>query len=274
MLYIQESLAPGEKILKFTQYHWMYVAQSALGASIFVLLAFAMLFVGTIYHYYDIVKVPPWRILEAAAQLSFSDYVKAVWHINILIRVGAFLLFLMAIIQVGARILVRVTTEMGVTNRRVVFKRGLISRKVDEMRVDFIDGADLDQGIWGRIFNYGGIKMYGTGVEGIFFPYYTEDPVNFRRAIQAARAVQTTPQGGQAVQNPRSHAAAPVDYSDSSEPHHPLHQQNYPHQPSQHRVTPTSEPVTVEELKNLSAPAEPSQEPIPGSRVRVERHEQ
>lgn len=271
MLYIQESLAPGEKILKFTQYHWMYVAIAGFGASIYVLLAFALLFVGTIYHYYDIVKVPPWRIFEAAAQLSFSDYLKAIWHVNILIRVGAFLLFLMAIIQIGARILVRVTTEMGVTNRRVVFKRGLISRKVDEMRVDFIDGADLDQGIWGRIFNYGGIKMYGTGVEGIFFPYYTEDPVNFRRAIQAARAVQTSPQGGAAL-NPRSQA--PSEYSDSSEPHHPLHQQHYPPQQSQHRITPTSDPVTVDELKNIKAPEEPSQEPPPGSRVRVQNHEQ
>lgn len=241
MLYIQESLAPGEKILKLTQYHWMYVALSAFGASIFILLAFALLFVGTIYHYYDIVKVPPWRIFEAAAQLSFSDYIKAIWHVNILVRVGAFLLFLMAIIQVGARVLVRITTEMGVTNRRVVFKRGLVSRKVDEMRVDFIDGADLDQGIFGRIFNYGGVKMYGTGVEGIFFPYYTEDPVNFRRAIQAARAVQTAPhenyQQQQPVQNPRSEKAT-VDYSDHSEPHHPLHQQMHPTQRSQHVVPP------------------------------------
>jgi len=271
MLYIQESLAPGEKILKFTQYHWMYVALSALSASIFIFIAIALLFVGTIYHYYDIVKVPPWRIFEAAAQLSFSDYVKAVWHVNILIRVGAFLLLLMAIIQVGARILVRVTTEMGVTNRRVVFKRGLISRKVDEMRVDFIDGADLDQGIWGRIFNYGGIKMYGTGVEGIFFPYYTEDPVNFRRAVQAARAVQTAPQAQGAVQNPRAINNAP-DYSDNSEPHHPLHQQHYAPQQSAHRVTPTSEPVTVEELKNISAPPEPAVEPKLGSQVRRDSH--
>ena len=276
MLYIQESLAPGEKILKFTQYHWMYVALSVFGASIFILMAFALLFVGTIYHYYDIVKVPPWLIFKAAAKLSFTDYVTGIWKVNILIRVGAFLLFLMAIIQVGARILVRVTTEMGVTNRRVVFKRGLISRKVDEMRVDFIDGADLDQGIMGRIFNYGGIKMYGTGVEGIFFPYYTEDPVNFRRAVQAARAVQIAPQSpNQAPQNPRSQmneAAAANEYSDANEPHHPVHQQHFPQQQSMHMPNNTGN-MSPEQLKQLQVPGELPEEPVPGSRVRIQNHE-
>lgn len=275
MMYIQESLAPGEKILKFTQYHWLYVALSALSASIFILLAFALLFVGTIYHYYDIVKVPPWKIFLAAKQLSIGDYIKAVWHINILIRVGAFLLFLMAIIQIGARILVRVTTEMGVTNRRVVFKRGLISRKVEEMRVDFIDGADVDQGIMGRIFNYGAIKMYGTGAEGIIFPYFMEDPVNFKRAIQAARAVQIS---GNGQSGPRHQ----VQTEDSYQPAHPLHQQHQQYNSElrqqeeeirRQNFKPRGPAVSAEELKHIVPPGEPDNTDLPpGSRVRRDQH--
>ena len=268
MMYIQESLGPGEKILKFTQYHWIYVALSVLSASIFVLLAFAVLFVGTIYHYYDIVKVPPWRIFEAAAQLTMGDYFKAIWHLNIVVRAGAFLLLLMAIIQVGARVLVRVTTEMGVTNRRVVLKRGLVSRKVEEIRVDFIDDVGLDQTIMGRILNYGQIKMFGTGIEGITFPFYMEDPVNFRRAVQAARAVQIA---GVDQNGPR-HI---IRTDDESQPHHPLHQQLHPPQFSKPpKITPTSEPVSPEQLKHLHVkPVEVDEAALPpGSRVKNQLH--
>ncbi len=261
MLYIQESLAPGEKILKFTQYHWMYVALSVFSASFFVLMAICFLFVGVIYHYYDIVKVPPWMIFRAAAELAPGDYVKAIWHTNIIIRVCAFLLFLMAIIQVGARILVRITTEMGVTNRRVVYKRGLVSRKVEEMRVDFIDGADVDQTIMGRIFNYGRVKMYGTGTEGIEFPLFMDDPVNFRRAVQAARAVQiskpnTTP-GNPAGETPAQHPKSNV-----SEIYHEA-----PHPILQTTIKPNGPAISAEDLKKLSQPEDPGFEPPQGNSI-------
>lgn len=187
MSYIHESLSPGEKIYKVTHYHWMYLAGSFLGAGLFLLAAMLTIFLAIIYHYYDIVKLPPWMIHKAAAELAFKDYLAAFWHINVLFRVAAFIMVLMALIQIGARFLVRATTEMAVTNRRVVFKRGLISRKVEEMRIDYIEGADVNQTMIGRLMSYGQIKIYGTGTESIVLPLFTEDPVNFRRALEAAR---------------------------------------------------------------------------------------
>lgn len=194
MSYIQESLSPGEKIYKVSHYHWMYLAGSFVGAGLFLLAAIFTIFLAIIYHYYDIVKLPPWMIHTAAAELAFKDYLSAFWHINLLFRAAAFVMILMALIQVGARLLVRATTEMAVTNRRVVLKRGLISRKVEEMRIDYIEGADVNQTMFGRLLGYGQIKVYGTGTESIVFPLFTEDPVNFRRALEAARnTMQITP---------------------------------------------------------------------------------
>lgn len=187
MSYIRESLSPGEKIYKLSHYHWVYIAGSFAGAFLFLFLAFALIFLGIIYHYHTLVKVPPWMIHVAAADLALKDYFTAFWHIHILFRAAAFILVLMAIIQVGARLLVRATTEMAVTNRRAIYKRGLISRKVEEMRIDYIEGTDVNQTMLGRLLNYGQIKVYGTGTESIFYPIYTEDPVNFRRALESAR---------------------------------------------------------------------------------------
>ena len=101
----------------------------------------------------------------------------------------AFVLIFMGFVQVGGMMLVRVATEIAVTNRRVILKRGLISRKVEEMRVDFIEGSDVNQTVMGRMFGYGQVKCYGTGTENIFFPKYTSDPIGFRRAIQSARSM-------------------------------------------------------------------------------------
>lgn len=194
MSYIQESLSPGEKIYKLSHYHWVYIAGSCLGAFLFIFLGFALIFLAIIYHYYDFFKLPPWMIFKAASELALKDYLAAFWHINPLFRIAAFIMLLMAIIQVGARLLVRATTEMAVTNRRAVFKRGLISRKVEEMRIDYIEGTDVNQTMLGRLLGYGQVKVYGTGTESIFYPLYTEDPVNFRRALESARStMQVSP---------------------------------------------------------------------------------
>lgn len=187
MHYVQESLSPGEKILKISHYHWVYVMGAVISALIFFFVAVAIIFLGIIYHYYDITKLPPWNIPAAASELAMSDYARAFWHTNILVRVAAFIMILMGILSIGARMLVRSTTEMAVTTKRVILKRGLVSRRVDQMRTDFIEGDDLDQSIMGRLFNYGQVKIYGTGTESIFFPPYTTDPIGFRRALQAAR---------------------------------------------------------------------------------------
>jgi len=215
MSYIHESLSPGEKIYKLTQYHWIYVAGALVSALFFVLLGLTSLFLGIIYHYYDVLKVPPWMIFKAAGELAFKDYLNAFWHTNILFRAVGFLLFLMAFIQIGARMLVRATTEMAVTNRRVVFKRGMVARKVEEMRIDYIEGSDVNQTMFGRMFNYGQVKVYGTGTESIWFPVYMADPVNFRRALEAAR--NTLPQSSPVLQPRPAFPAAPEQDSDDND---------------------------------------------------------
>jgi hypothetical protein len=212
MTYIEESLSPGEKILKITNYHWMYLVGSFINALFFVFLAGLTIFLAIIYHYYDIVKLPPWMIHKAAMELAMSDYIRAFWHTNFLARMGAFMLIFTGLLQIGATMLVRATTEIAVTNRRIVLKRGLISRKVEEMRVDFIEGADVNQTIMGRIFGYGQVKTYGTGTENIFFPVYTADAIGFRRAIQAARNMNMAPQQGGYTGNHPEYQPAPTGY--------------------------------------------------------------
>jgi hypothetical protein len=47
--------------------------------------------------------------------------------------------------------------------------------------------VSLDQSLWARIFGYGRVVVTGTGDAVIMFPAMAH-PVDFRRAIEAARA--------------------------------------------------------------------------------------
>jgi uncharacterized membrane protein YdbT with pleckstrin-like domain len=57
----------------------------------------------------------------------------------------------------------RWTTEIAVTDRRVIFKRGLIRRHTIEMNMDKVESVDVDQSLGGRILGYGDIVVRGTG---------------------------------------------------------------------------------------------------------------
>ena len=60
-------------------------------------------------------------------------------------------------------------TEYAITNKRVITKRGLIVRIVEEMNLGSIEGVNLGQGIFGRIFNYGSIIISGRGTSNVHF---------------------------------------------------------------------------------------------------------
>lgn len=59
------------------------------------------------------------------------------------------------------------TTEMAVTNKRVIYKVGWIARRTEEINVNRIEELNVKQSILGRILGYGSIFMRGTGGSSI-----------------------------------------------------------------------------------------------------------
>jgi uncharacterized membrane protein YdbT with pleckstrin-like domain len=78
----------------------------------------------------------------------------------------------------------RWTTEIAVTNRRVIYKRGFIRRHTIEMNMDKIESVDVDQSVIGRLFDYGTITVHGTGT-GIEPLYKIDSPIEFRNNVTA-----------------------------------------------------------------------------------------
>ena len=75
------------------------------------------------------------------------------------------------------------TTNMVVTDRRVIAKFGLISRRAIEMRISKIESIQVDQTLMGRLLGFGTVLVHGTG--GAFEPLsIVADPLGFKRAIE------------------------------------------------------------------------------------------
>jgi uncharacterized membrane protein YdbT with pleckstrin-like domain len=109
-----------------------------------------------------------WTIYSLAIALALCGLV--IWWIsfkfydnNYVGGAVAALLLLGALVSFIPAWLRRAGTEIAVTDRRVILKRGLIRRHTVEMNMGKVESVDVDQTVAGRIFNYGDVTIRGTG---------------------------------------------------------------------------------------------------------------
>ena len=74
------------------------------------------------------------------------------------------------------------TTEMAVTNKRIIYKTGLISRNTTELMIGKVESVQVNQGIIGRMFGFGRVDVSGTGSNSSTFKGVV-DPLAFRAAV-------------------------------------------------------------------------------------------
>ena len=155
MRYVRRVLQPGETIVYATRLHWLIYIHT-------ILLSIAC-------------------IILAGAAVSTSDN----QGISLALGISAVIFALLAL-SAGLRAFIRrVTTELAVTDHRVIYKSGLISRHTIEMNRDKVESVDVDQSFLGRIFGYGTVIVRGTG--GSLEPMRNiGDPLTFRTYITAS----------------------------------------------------------------------------------------
>jgi uncharacterized membrane protein YdbT with pleckstrin-like domain len=98
---------------------------------------------------------------------------------------GAAILGLLAFLSWARAAIRRATTELAVTDRRVIYKTGLLARHTLEMNRGKVESVDVNQSVLGRMFGFGTIILRGTG--GSLEPMrMISDPLVFRSHITAA----------------------------------------------------------------------------------------
>lgn len=97
--------------------------------------------------------------------------------------IGAFLLLCAGLLALEAYIKVS-TSEFAVTNRRVLIKVGLLRRTSLELLLPKVESIAVDQGLFGRMLDFGTIGIRGTGGSREGFANIAA-PLEFRRQVQA-----------------------------------------------------------------------------------------
>jgi uncharacterized membrane protein YdbT with pleckstrin-like domain len=149
MSYVTEVLQPGETLRFSTNIHWFVYLKAILA------LIVGLVLLGWYY---------------AEGQSVF------------VLLFGGVVFTLTAVILAVPAWLRRFGTEVAVTDRRVIYKTGLIQRHTIEINIDKIESADVDQSIVGRLFGFGSITIRGTG-EGVEPLRNIAQPLQLRNAV-------------------------------------------------------------------------------------------
>jgi uncharacterized membrane protein YdbT with pleckstrin-like domain len=154
MRYVDRVLQPGEKILQITSI-------SRVG----YIRGIAVLVGASVVWYLTAIPALPW--------IKFTAGIAGL----LLIVIGLYV-----IVLTWWR---RFTTEVAVTDKRVIYAVGFVNRHTVEMNMDKIESVDVEQHLPARLFNYGDIVIHGTG-ETREILREIDDPLDFRSHITAA----------------------------------------------------------------------------------------
>lgn len=123
--------------------------------------------------------------------LSDGEEVRALFKLHWFARIPMIIWIILAIPTIGITLLLASwewlrlrNIEQGVTNKRVILKRGIISRKTEEMKITSIETVEIIQGVMGRIFGYGTVKVTGRGLSDLLFRNIN-DPMDVKRKIES-----------------------------------------------------------------------------------------
>jgi uncharacterized membrane protein YdbT with pleckstrin-like domain len=88
----------------------------------------------------------------------------------------------LGLIFIAVAVINVLTTELVITNKRVIAKFGLISRKTVELKNNKVESVQVDQSIMGRLLNFGTIVVSGAGGPQAPIPNISE-PLTFRSKL-------------------------------------------------------------------------------------------
>lgn len=161
MSYVEKHLIPGESIQYQTRLHWIVMLGHIAITAVFELLAITFL-IGSLSSWKGVPVAPP------RGALYF----------------GAFLCFTLGAIFICIGLLKRKATEMAVTNKRIIVKRGIAERRTIELLLSRVESVAVEEPALGRILGYGTVIVKGTGGTPEVFEKI-QQPLKFREQVQS-----------------------------------------------------------------------------------------
>jgi uncharacterized membrane protein YdbT with pleckstrin-like domain len=130
-------------------------------------------------HVHWIIYLPGWIMLFGGIALSEIAF-KRGGDQQAVFGLIAFILIFSGLISLLNAFIFKISTELAVTTKRVIVKRGLIRRDTLELNHSKVESFQVNQSVLGRVLNYGSVEVLGTGGGKTPIPNI-DDPLLFRR---------------------------------------------------------------------------------------------
>lgn len=146
--FLRQTLMPDERVVRVAHFHGFY--------TFWAMLEFAF-FLGAGFGLYQLMArggVTDMVVLKAPVAFGGAIGMVLFW----------------------SRMLVKWTTQIVLTDRRFLYKRGIFAVRVSNMRIEEINYCTVHQSIWGNFLNYGRVLVYTFTLddENIFLPAIAE----------------------------------------------------------------------------------------------------
>ncbi|HEY2544693.1 MAG TPA: PH domain-containing protein [Candidatus Acidoferrum sp.] len=160
MSYVEKHLISGETVQYQTQLHWIVMLGHVVIAAVLAVIGVGLL-------------ITPWSSVNGSL-VSYAVVLR--WAGGVFLVIAAIFLAI-GIVRRGA-------TVMALTNKRVIVKTGLASRRTVELLLSRIESVVVEEPALGRVLGYGTVIIRGTGgTPETFEKIY--HPLQFREQVQS-----------------------------------------------------------------------------------------
>ena len=165
MGYVDRNLVPGETLLYRTRHHWLVLMGPFFGGLLLLVPGIALM-----------AEAIATRDSAGLAVGSATISPKVMVVSGVVLAAAAIIVFSYGVAKRNA-------TEMAVTNRRVLIKTGMTSRRTLDLMLSRVESIGVEETAAGRMLGYGSVVVRGTG--GTPEPFLMiAHPQEFRRAVQ------------------------------------------------------------------------------------------
>ena len=159
--YVQKCLAPNEQVIYAAQLHWIVYLQGLM-----------FIIMGAAFGYF----AP--QVADMLFGQTGETFRKPLALVAMVILLIGLCLLLGAYVRVAS-------TELAITNTRVIAKYGFISRATFEIMINRVTGVNFDQTMTARLLNFGTIIVRGAG--GDISPIdCVDDPQTFHNELMGS----------------------------------------------------------------------------------------
>jgi uncharacterized membrane protein YdbT with pleckstrin-like domain len=150
---------------------------------------------------------PSWRAILGfylqwvLAGLVAGGIAALVTAIDSKVKVGVVILVFAAVVVVGifVGLVKRIATTYSITNQRLHIKRGIVSRKIQQTRIERVQNVNISQSVMQRILQVGKVDFDTAGTDDADFSFDgVSQPEHMMKAVEQAQheAAQAPPDDG------------------------------------------------------------------------------